>query len=193
MAAVEGYFNLGFASGGQSLESVSGLHAHGMNAGDGFSMTGGLLVPISDTKPHAFEAQIGLGLLLFSKSDDNEVNKVRWTRWPLDLIYYYRNHRNQFRIGYGLTWHVQNHLHGEGVNSKLTTDVDNSVGWVLSLEKLFTGVDGHQIVWGIRYTGIDYKVQRFSQKIEGSSILLTLGFISNQKRQKHLPEENILL
>ncbi|MBY0386142.1 hypothetical protein K2X05_13365 [bacterium] len=193
--AVEKFMTLGFGPGGEKLESLTGLHSHGIQAGDGFLLSTGLIFAISDTKPHAFETQIGIGYLFFTDSDDEERNKVTWSRWPIDLIYYYRNHRNEFRLGYGVTYHFQNKLKGKELNANVSSPVDDALGWLVSIEKYFDAGDGAVGAWGLRYTSINYQFERFTKSLRGDSIMLTLTISSGKSlvKTQEAPTKDVVL
>ncbi len=171
--AVGKFLSLGFAGGGTDLASRTGYAGHDLNAGSGWYFSGGILLPVSDTVPHAFEAQLGIGYFFTDSGKDDNI--VSFSRVPLEAIYYYRNTENRFRFGWGAIYHFENRIRGKGVHSAAGADVDPALGWTLSAQK-FLRPQSEQaaVVFGVRYNSIRYKSPRFSSPADGSAFLFTV-------------------
>ncbi len=168
--ALDKFLSIGFASGGSSLEKLTGNQGYDIDAGAGLSVSGGIIVPVSDTVPHAFEAQLGIGYLF--RDQDQEENFVSFSRIPVEGIYYYKNTENRFRLGWGAIYHFENKIRARGAYSTAAGPVDPSLGWALAAQKMI-GSKG-QIALGLRYVGIKYRSSRFSGEADGSGLGLTL-------------------
>lgn len=60
---------------------VSGGQSYSTQAGSGLFFVGGLVIPISATTPHRFEAQVGAGYL-FQSDERSKDDSVSWARIP---------------------------------------------------------------------------------------------------------------
>lgn len=176
--AISGYLSLGFGSGGTRLSNVTGGQDYQVQAGSGLFMTGGALFSLSPTVPHRFEMQLGLGYLFQDDARQKE-NRVSWSRIPIEAIYLYRHTQSLFRLGWGATYHMANKISAKGSNATAGTNVDDSLGWIISGEKLFASREGGRGVWslGLRYLWIDYKSSSFSKPADGNSWFLTLSLM----------------
>ncbi len=176
--AVSGYLSTGYGRGGTRLSELTGGQDYNTQAGSGLYLTGGALFVLSPTTPHRFELQIGLGYM-FQDDAREEENRISWSRIPIEALYFYRNTREMFRLGWGATYHVGNNISAKGTNAAIETDVDNALGWMISGEKLFSLKADELGVWGIgfRYLWINYKSSSFLRDADGSSWFLTLSFI----------------
>jgi outer membrane protein with beta-barrel domain len=76
---------------------------------------------------------------------------IDWTSWPIDALAFHR--WPKFRLGGGLTYHVNPKIEGSGAASGIDADFDNALGLVLQGDYLF----GQKVALGLRYTHIDYK------------------------------------
>lgn len=172
-SALSFYGNIGYGIGGTQLADSTGSQDYRIQAGTGYFLGGGLLLPISPTTPHRFEAQVGLNLLMTGSDGDNGVT---WTRIPLEALYFYRNTNENFRFGYGLTYHVANRVSASGLNSTAEMNVDNAVGWIFSAEKIFATRTEDSGAIGIRYVDINYRSSSFTKDAKGSAWFLVLSF-----------------
>lgn len=176
--AVSGYLSTGYGRGGTHLSDVTGGQGYNTQAGSGLFMTGGALFALSPTIPHRFEMQLGLGYM-FQDDARQEENRVSWSRMPIEALYFYRNTREMFRLGWGATYHVGNKISAKGTNATADSSVDNALGWMVSGEKLFSSKEKSLEGWalGFRYLWIDYKSSSFSKDADGNSWFLTLSLI----------------
>jgi hypothetical protein len=176
--AVNGFFSLGYNSGGGSkLQDSTGGQSYNIDAGSGFLWSGGIVFPVSPTMPHRFEAQLGIGYMVnYSGGKDNEVD---WTRVPLEAIYFYHNTREHFRLGWGPIYHMYNHITAKGSNSAAKMDVDNSWGWTFMAEMYAAPPVGKTYAtFGLKYNVIQYKSPDFVQNAIGNAILVTLTMVN---------------
>ena len=175
--ALDSFFNSGYGRGGTSLSDVTGGQDYNTQAGSGLFLIGGVLIPISPTTPHRFEAQIGMGYLF--QYDARDADKtVSWSRIPLEAIYFYRNTKDLFRFGWGLIYHMNNRITAQGSNSSAATSVDNALGWTIVLEELFRNKENNNfLTFGLKSNFIKYKSSSFSKDADGSSFFLTIGYL----------------
>lgn len=176
--AFSGFMSFGYGSGGSDLNKLTGGQNYDIQAGDGIFISGGVILPLSPTIPHRFEAQLGIGYMFQNDADDKDKNTVSWSHIPIDLIYFYRNTRELFRLGYGVTYQFSNKLDADGTNGTASTDVDNALGWVITAEKYFTSNDVS--IWGIglRYNMIDYSSSGFSKEANGDALFVTFTLMA---------------
>lgn len=175
--AVVGNISFGYGSGGTPLSEATGGQDYDTRAGDGFFFIGGVLLPISPTIPHRYELQLGIGYIFQDEGDDK--NSVSWSRIPTEAIYYYRNTRDHYRFGWGITYQIANKISANGTKSDAETSVDNSTGWVFSAEKLITlGPQNEQLIGlGIKYVNIDYTSSSFSKDVHGDCLYFTYSAV----------------
>lgn len=169
-SAIGKYVSGGYAFGtGSEMKKLTGGQDYGINAGAGYHIAGGLILVISDTKPHAFELQGGVGYMFTSAGGAD--NLVTFRRWTSELIYYYRNTDNNFRLGWGGIYHFETEIDAKGINAGAGGKVDPSLGWAVSAQYLLP-----RGAIGARYNHITYKSPRFSSDANGGGVLLTVEF-----------------
>lgn len=143
------------------------------------------MILFSPTFPHRFETQIGVGYINSEETKKSQSggpdNKINWTRYPIELMHYYHNVRENFRIGWGATYHTNNsiELSLSGNTSKIS--VDNSLGWVFALEKV-TNHDGDKFIKdfatiGLRFQSMDYHSNKFNKEVRGNSVSLIVSIL----------------
>src|SRR5438105_4362115 len=76
------HLSFGYGRNGTYLSDLTGGQNYNTQAGSGLYLSGGVILPISPTIPHSFEAQLGIGYLYQGDSRD-ENNSVSWTRFPI--------------------------------------------------------------------------------------------------------------
>ena len=97
--------------------------------------------------------------------------KVSWTRYPLDVLAFYRWSR--FRAGGGITYHFGPKLKGDGDASGLNVKFENAFGFVLQADYRVT----ENFTAGLRYTAIEYETKATpAVTTKSSGIGLTFGF-----------------
>lgn len=176
--AVSSYLSMGYGRGGTHLPDVTGGQNYNTQAGSGLFITGGALFVLSPTIPHRFEMEFGLGYM-FQDDARQEENRVSWSRIPIEALYFYRNTREMFRLGWGATYHVGNRISAKGTNASADISVENALGWLISGEKLFSSNEDGLGAWGLgfRYLWINYKSSSFAKDADGSGWSLTLSFV----------------
>lgn len=154
---------IGYDGGGESLRDQSDQSDFDINAGTGLFISGGTIIRVSDTNPHAFEAQLTVAYK-FSWDTDEDKGDVNWTNIPLELMYFYKNKRNGFRLGYGASYYMSSKLEGEGGRSDINRKYENRFGYILAIEKM---IENHRDEGMLSY-GIRYNIRDFVPKSDGS-------------------------
>lgn len=183
--ALSSVFSIGYGQGGAAWSDLTGSLGASSRAGSGFSAAGGVLWLVSPTRPHQFEAQLTLGYMFLSEGKA-EKDYFSWSRVPVEALYFYHHTREDFRLGWGGTFHTRGQIKGNGAYQGATTDVLDSWGWVLSAEKVFNAENESEIenqtkknepsmAVGLRYTNIRYRTVRFDGEIDGSTWSLSFS------------------
>ncbi len=159
---------LGGELGGEKISQISGKPVESLSAGTGIYFSLGAKLDIVDNEPHSYEARIHLGLNA-AESQGGEDRLSTWTSIPLNLEYFYVNRRNQFKIGYGLTYRFSNSLDSERSGVKNDFRFKATFGYTLSIERYSNVPSGH-LSTGIRYTSITYSEATSGQPFRGDSI-----------------------
>lgn len=172
------FLSMGYGRGGTRLATLTGGQDYNIQAGSGLFVSGGVIIPVTLTKPHRFESQFGVGYM-FQDDASHEENRVSLSRVPFEAIYFYRNRQELFRLGWGLTYQAAGKITAKGTNYSAETRVDNAVGWILAAEKLWTSQDSPS-PWGlgVRYMKINYHLSKFSKDANGDTLYFTLSTYS---------------
>lgn len=133
---------------------------------------------MSPTQPHRFETQIGVGVITAGQtrgtSKTGEPNSaINWNRYPIELVHFYHNTRDQFRLGWGISYHMNNDLEKTENTVKEKIPVENSLGFVFQLEKVMGKREGIAAGFGtigIRYQKITYQSSSFFKPAHGESL-----------------------
>lgn len=151
----------------------------------------GAIMAVSPSRPHRFEGHLGLGYMSeSSESTDHSKQKVRWSNFPLEAMYFYHNTQELFRVGWGYTLHLRNDFETKTTGKIRGITQDDFGGWTFSLEKLVYS-DGQapesnenypqgtsnydsSFALGVKHHTYTFKDSRTSKKVEGSSTFLTL-------------------
>lgn len=178
--ASSGFLGFGYGSGGENLADTTGGTSYSTNAGAGLYMMGGILLPVSPTFPHAFEAQLGVGYIFQEDARSGEGHRTRWSRIPIEAIYFYHNTRENFRIGWGATYHIAGRLAARGDNAVAETNVDNALGYVVSIERILPAAPESSTLFsfGIKYVDIDYYLVKFDKSVSANSFYFTFSSIN---------------
>lgn len=155
----------GYAVGGGELNSTRGPIAD-VHGGTGFLFGLGAVLPFAQPRPHGFEAQISASFI-----NSFEVGNLNWIRFPLELMSFYRNGRENFRAGYGVSYHIGNKLHGSEKWGPYSTAFDPALGWTVAAEKILGS--GGSI--GFKYTNIEYHIAGSSISTRGDQFLFYLA------------------
>jgi len=92
---------------------------------------------------------------------------IRWTRFPLDALLFYR--WPSFRLGGGLTYVMEPRVKGSGASSNIDATFDNATGVLLQGDYLLDG-----FALGLRATLLDYKFA--GSTVKASGVGVSFGF-----------------
>lgn len=162
---------LGFAVGGDTLVNVS------FDDGSSESVTagGGVLFGASIEKnlnlDTAYPMFAEFAFNYQTDSVDAENGSVSFTRFPIDALL--STKIDKFALGAGLTYHLSPTLESDGF---LNVDVnyDDAIGTILNATYHMTNDGVHGILWGLRFTQIDYQGAGLYQQ-NGSNVTFTMG------------------
>jgi hypothetical protein len=145
-------FKIGAELGGDTLISVPTTGGSSDNkkltAGQGLFLGGGASI-LSDDK--ALEGEVTLSYKFSGITASN--GDITWSVLPLDALLFYR--MPNFRIGGGLTFHLNPTLKGSGAASGLDANYKDAAGLVLQGDYMF----GEKIKLGLRYVAVKYKAE----------------------------------
>ncbi len=160
---------LGISSGGEKLATATFDNGEdeSIRAGGLFSASVGVIVNPFSTMNKKLETQLSVGYKQDSTSAEN--GDITFSRVPLEVIQFYRF--DNFRIGAGLTYHINPTLDGDGFAGDLHAKFDDALGFVVEADYFF----GYRGFVGIKTTIIDYEIGGY--EVEGNSYGLVLGAI----------------
>lgn len=146
---VEPMLKVGADFGGDELVTVTFTNGdtRTIHANDGLFLGGGVSI-LNDERD--VEAEISLSFKFDTINASN--GEVTWSRWPLDALLFYR--LPSMRVGGGLTYHINPELKGSGVVGNVFDKYDNALGFIVQAD--YSISERHHI--GVRYTGIEYKL-----------------------------------
>lgn len=158
----------GLEFGGDML--IKAIFADGdtstIDAGEGLYIAGGAAFPMN--QDGSLETQLTFGLkMAFLQEADN--GGADFTRFPLEAMLFHTSDR--FRVGGGLSYHLNPTLNTDGILSSFQTDFEDSLGAVFQMDWYFA----ENVTVGLRYTSIDYTVDGVPGELDGSSFGLTVG------------------
>lgn len=169
---------MGFDGGGDSLHTENDQSDFDINAGTGLFLSAGTLIRVSDTAPHAFEAQLTVSYK-FTWDADDKLGDVNWSHIPIEFMYFYRNKRNSFRFGYGASYYMSSRLEGEGGKSNINKKYENKLGYVLAIEKVLPNQNSKGLVsFGIRYSMRDFTPVDGGPTVNGNAFGLYMTLAS---------------
>jgi hypothetical protein len=165
-------FQLGGSFGGDQLVNIdySDGTSESIDGGDGYFLDLGIIVK---PFPHRnIETQLTAGILRYESQEVTNGSLV-WSRSFIDIIQCYRF--QSFRIGAGVTWHIDPTIDGSGFASSADQKADeNSTGNVYAMDWFSGDKEEFEFTVGLKYVDIDYK---FNGTIySGDSIGLSIGF-----------------
>lgn len=173
--ATDRFISAGFGTGGASLSDATGGQNYNIKAGSGIYLLGGAILPVSATTPHRFEAQLGIGFI-FEQDYSPKESAVSWSRVPVEAIYFYRNTRELFRLGWGAIYHINNKIEANGANASAATSADHAFGWTLAAEKLIKADESNSLAGiGLKYNFIKYHSSSFTKSANGNALFLTMS------------------
>lgn len=146
--------SLGLDAGGEKIvdANYSGSH-YELSAGSGVSLLLGLITDLSETRPHSFELQTLIGLKSSNKSVSNS-GSVKWNRYPFEILSFYKNMDNRWRMGLGAVYQFSNELEGKDQAAGASMKFKNSLGSVIQFDYFLD--DFYSASFGLKYTQISY-------------------------------------
>ena len=164
--------SVGYEGGGETLVKV--IYTDGstseINAGQGFMLTGGAIFDLTQTQPHKFELQTTLGWKWATTKRASNA-EISWTRFPIDVLSFYRNVEMNYRLGGGITYHFSNDFKATGDASRFSTKFNNALGFVVQGDYFLS--EERNIGVGLRATMIKYKANGISANGNSFGIHLT--------------------
>jgi len=156
----------GFDFGGDEIATTTA--GGSLNFNELLYFGGGASI-LTDSKDIELELTLSLKYGNLSAGDGS----ASFTRFPLEALVFYR--LPQFRVGGGLTYHLNPKLSGDGAASALDgIKFDNAAGLVLQGDYLVSP----KMAVGLRYTSLDYKekVTGTTAKSSGVGFTFSLNF-----------------
>ena len=149
-ADVRPFVKAGADFGGDTLVTVVFVDGEreSIKANEGFYAGGGVSIR-NEAKTLEGEVSIAYKFNAITASNGD----VDWTMMPLEALLFYR--LPQWRLGGGLTYHMNPKLKGSGVVGGLDVKFDDALGMVLQADYLI----GQSMAVGVRYTNVKYEVQ----------------------------------
>jgi len=111
--------------------------------------------------------------VLDEASTTSSSSDVSFSRYPLDVMYFYQI-RN-WNFGAGLTYHMHPKLSGAGIADVHYKD---SLGYAVEVDFRL----GEFFYLGGKYTVIDYDQENSNKTVDGNSIGVVIGFIFGDKK-----------
>jgi len=164
-----------------TLEYTDGT-AETMNGGTGVGLRAVGGVKFFRPGSHQLEALGNLGFKVWRMRKAENADLKFW-RFPLELLVFYRNDSAYLRAGGGLTYHTSVATDGSGAASDLSLDFKPALGYVLQADLIFG-------VWnfGPRYVWINYRPQGIPVDIAANYVGVQLGCsydFSKHRRRSH--------
>lgn len=159
-ATVKPYFNFGLTFGGDDLISfVTTGGTDTIKAGELAYMTAGAVIPFENS---SLEMQVGGGYAFSNKTYTN--GDASFNRIPIELLL--MTQQDKMRFGGGIAYHIDPSLSCDIPAIGCTGDVsfDNSLGYILEGDWIFSDINNSRMMLGLRYTSIEYET------VDGSNI-----------------------
>lgn len=167
-AEVKPFLKAGIDLGGDRIVDVvfTDGSRDSIKANEGFYFGGGASI-VNDAG--TIEVELSVSYKTAAVTGDN--GDVDFGRFPLEALIFYR--LEKFRLGGGLTYHVDPNVDGSGILSSVNLDFDNALGLVLQGDYRF----GEHFTLGLRYTSIKYEASApFSGSVKGNGLGITAGY-----------------
>jgi hypothetical protein len=157
----------GYDTGGDTLINVifTDGSTESIKANEGFYFGGGVSI-LNDDGTLEAELTVAYKAEIINASN----GKLKFTRIPLEALGFYR--WPKFRLGGGLTYHMDASLDGSGVASPVNRNYDDAAGFVLQGDYLVN----QKFSIGLRYTSIEYKQTNTGAKFKGDGVGFTVGY-----------------
>jgi len=156
----------GYDTGGDEIQGVTFTSGKNdsIRANEGFYLGGGVSV-LNDAGNIEFQGTLSVKYQGISADNGH----ITWIRYPLDALIFYRAER--FRVGGGMTYVMHPQLEGSGVASSINTTPDNTIGLLLQADYMLGKVG-----IGLRFTGLDYKMNGSTLKASGAGLSFSVAF-----------------
>jgi len=163
-SAIDFLIEAGFHQGGDRLVSVTFLsgNTESIDAGDGVSISAGAVADHG-----SFEMRYKAGIKFDSIDAAN--GSLDWDRYTFDALAMYK-YSKSWKIGAGLTYHVDPELSGSGIISG-SAKFDNAVGLMAEVDYFWNNI-GYV---GLVITAIDYEIN--GVEFDGNSVGINVGGI----------------
>ena len=163
---IKGVFNLGIDFGGDDLATVYyvGGDTSDVKAGELLSFSGGLMYSAQKV-----DTMLTIGYKFDSATASN--GDIKYSRYPVDLLALYKI--KKFRLGGGLTYHINPTLKGDGYAANINVALDDALGFLIQTDFIIIP----SLTVGLRYTIIDYDVSNSNDSVDGNSFGLIFGAI----------------
>ena len=169
----------------------AGLHTGGdtlannvNSSGDSYSIKAGDLLTLGIGPQFDLTDDTHIRTLIGWKSDSIEIldeasidsadsasSNINFTRFPIDIMYFYQV-RN-WNFGGGLTYHLHPKLSGGSINRYY----EDALGFAVEVDWRL----GEFFYLGGKYTLIDYEQKNSTTTVDGNSIGVVLGFVFGDK------------
>lgn len=165
---------MGADFGGETLVDVtySDGSQSSIDAGQGFSLSGGLMYALVEEQSYDFDLQATIGYKFASITEATNAS-LDYTRIPLDLLFFYHSKDGSWRLGGGVTYHTGVSLEGSGITAAATTDFDDSLGYIIEMDYIT-----EKYFIGMRITSIDYTSERFNTTVGAESVGIQVGLFT---------------
>lgn len=160
MAEFKGVAHAGYEFGGDNVLKVSYTDGSNstINAGDGLVLAAGAAYVFNPEV--AIQATLGWKYQTIQRATNGDADL---TRFPLETIVQYTP--GKFRLGAGITYHLNPKLHASGDLAPAEVSFENALGAVYQLDYITeTG-----LIWGIRYTDLTYTVNNTNFDVNAAS------------------------
>lgn len=163
---------IGYEDGGDELVVATFTNGSTENIQAGTGLLAGIGVSLlNESKNFEIEATVGAKMDLINASN----GRVRWTRYPVDLLAFYRFWK--LRVGGGVTYHLNPRVTGSGTASSIDQTYDAALGYVVQADFLFSGAEESNGAYlGIRFTGMDYDRKGGGFTAKANSVGLQFGY-----------------
>lgn len=162
-----------FNAGADTLLELefAGGDTQDVKAGNGLSLfaAGGAL--FFEESTHRLETLLSLGLKYSTMQPASNAD-LSFTRFPLELLGFYRNDEWHLRVGGGPVLHLGNSLTGSGALSDLDVEMETALGGVVQADLVLDA-------WflGVRYTALSYQVSGAAGSAAANSLGVSFGYM----------------
>lgn len=159
---------LGIDFGGDTLATVVFTNGttESIKSNEGIFIGGGMAI-LNEARDIEAEFSLTYKFALIAANNGD----LEWTRVPLDALVFYRMPR--FRVGGGLTYHFSPKVSGNGAASNVNLKFDDALGFILQADWLIMDKKSLSMALGVRYTNIEYKLQRTSTSTSSEGLGIT--------------------